>query len=60
MAEQKKKSGGWFARWRERRRDAGRRAAEINARSQTVRRGNFARGDGRGAGDGPGGPAGGI
>jgi hypothetical protein len=60
MSEPKKKSSGWLARWRERRREAGRRAAEVQARSQGARRANFDRGDGRGAGDGPVGPAGGI
>jgi hypothetical protein len=58
MAEQKKKPGGWFARWRERRGEAGRRAAEIQARSQGARRANLDRGDGRGAGDGGGGVGG--
>ena len=54
MAEPKKKSSGWFARWRERRREAGRRAAEIQARAQAARRANFSPGKGsRPGGDGP-------
>ena len=60
MAETKKRTTGWFARWRERRREAARRAGEIQSR--TARRGNFgaSKGGGLGSGDGPVGPGGGI
>jgi hypothetical protein len=58
MAEQKKKPTGWFARWKERRREAGRKAAEIHGRSRAMRNANFGKGDDRGAGDGPGGVGG--
>ncbi|HEX6618910.1 MAG TPA: hypothetical protein VF024_04590 [Solirubrobacteraceae bacterium] len=62
MAETKKRTTGWFARWRERRREAALRAGEIQARSRTARRGNFGagKGGGLGSGDGPVGPSGGI
>ncbi len=60
MAEQKKKADGWLARWRERRREAGRRAAEIQGRTREARNAGTRRADGRGAGDGPGAGAGGI
>jgi hypothetical protein len=58
MTDQKKRAGGWFARWRERRRTASRRAAEIQARSRDVHRGNFDKAGSHGRGDGPGGPGG--
>jgi hypothetical protein len=60
MAERKKQASGWFARWRERRREAARRAGDIEARTREARRAGFGRPDGRGAGDGQGGPAGGM
>ena len=60
MTDQKKRASGWFARWRERRREASRRAAEIQARSRDVHRGNFDKAGGRGSGDGPGAGAGGF
>jgi hypothetical protein len=60
MTDQKKRASGWFARWRERRRESARRAGEIQARSREVRRGNFDKAGSRGAGDGPGGGAGGF
>jgi hypothetical protein len=60
MAEPKKQTSGWFARWRERRREASRRAGEIQARAREARHAGSTRADGRGSGDGPTAGAGGI
>jgi hypothetical protein len=60
MADEKKKRTGLFARWKERRRAAGRRAAEIQGRTRAAREAGFERhGHGTG-GDGPGGATGGF
>ena len=62
MTEAKKATKSRFARWRERRREASRRAGQIQARSGAARHDNFGsgKGGGLGSGDGPVGPSGGI